>query len=398
LRKLNLEFRILNMRVYPRKLQPALREAARAFGAVIVTGPRRCGKTFLLRRAFSRAEYHLLEDPDVVARIRSDPRGWIESVKTPAILDEVQNVPEVFAYVRTRIDQANGRPGQWFLTGSHDLSLMQGVTESMAGRAAVFGLLPLSVAEVGSWRPILGGFPEALARPRSASVWFSSYIQTYLERDVRSLRAVRDLSTFRRFLALAASRHGQILNKTDLAAPLGVSVPTITEWLSVLETTGHIALVPPYFDNFGKRLTKSPKLYWLDSGLTCYLLRIENERQLEDSPFAGAIFEGLVASEVIKAQLNRGRARDLYFFRDEQGLEVDFLVPVRGGELLLVEAKWSKTVSPSMAGPLTRLKQAIRRQSTRALVVHRRSAGDPGVRVVVPGIRAVSVEELVAEI
>ena len=383
------------MKVFPRELQSALREAARGFGAVIVTGPRRCGKTFLLRRAFPRASYHLLEDPDVIARIRSDPRAWIDSVKTPAILDEVQNVPEVFAYVRTCIDRDNGRPGRWFLTGSHDLSLMQGVTESMAGRAAVFGLLPLSAGEIGSWHLTLGGFPEAVLRPRSAGVWFSSYIQTYLERDVRSLRAVRDLSTFRRFLALLASRHGQILNRTDLAAPLGISVPTISEWLGVLETTGHVLLVPPYFENFGKRLTKSPKIYWLDTGLVCHLLRIESERQLEGSPFVGALFEGFVASEIVKRQVNRGRARELYFFRDEQGLEVDFLIPARGGELLLVEAKWSKTVSPSMARPLTRLMASVRRRATRALVVHRRSGVDVGAGVVAPGVRAVTVKELI---
>jgi len=178
-------------------------------------------------------------------------------------------VPELFAYVRSHIDRTGGKSGQWFLTGSQDLSLMHGVTESMAGRAAVFGLLPLSFRETGSWNLLRGGFPEVVLRPKGAPVWFNSYIQTYLERDVRALRAVKSLATFRRFLALVAARHGQILNRSDLAAPLGVSVPTVSEWLGVLETTGQIVLVPPFYENFGKRLIKSPKLYWLDSGLVC---------------------------------------------------------------------------------------------------------------------------------
>ncbi|PYT07429.1 MAG: hypothetical protein DMF49_08145 [Acidobacteria bacterium] len=384
------------MKIVRRELETEIRRAARAFGAVILTGPRRAGKTFLLQRAFPRASYHLLEDPDVLSRIRTDPRGWIESVSTPAILDEVQNAPELFAYVRTRIDSSKRKRGQWFLTGSQDLSLMQGVTESMAGRAAVFSLLPFSQREVGSWRLPVGGFPEAALRPRGAKVWFNSYIQTYLERDVRSLRAVKDLSTFRRFLAILASRHGQILNKSDLAAPLGVSVPTITEWVGVLETTGHVALVPPFFENFGKRLIRSPKLYWLDSGLVCFLLRIETERQLEESPFAGPIFEGFLASEIIKSQINRGRAREIYFFRDEQGLEVDFLVPASGGRLLLIEAKWSRTVFPEMARPLLRLKSAMRGRKAQGMIVHRRARLAPDISVVAPGVRALPVEDFLS--
>ncbi len=169
-----------------------------------------------------------------------------------------------------------------------------------------------------------------MARPGSARLWFSSYLQTYLERDVRSVTAVRDLATFRRFLALVASRHGQTLNKTDLAAPLGVSVPTITQWLSVLETTAQIFLIPPFYENLGKRLVKSPKLYLADSGLACHLLGIDTSAELAKSPFRGVLFEGFIAGEIVKAQTNAGRRRELYYFRDEQGLEVDFLVPGAG--------------------------------------------------------------------
>ena len=193
---------------------------------------------------------------------------------------------------------------------------MKGVTESMAGRAAIFHLLPLSREETSKVNIMKGGYPEVLAAPREAETWFRSYIQTYLERDVRAISSIRDLATFRRFLSLVASRTGQMLNRADLASGLGVSVPTISEWIGILETTQQILLVPPFFENFGKRLVKSPKLYFIDSGLVCYLLGIESEGALLKSVFAGPIFEGFVASEIVKAQLNAGRRqRTLLFSR-----------------------------------------------------------------------------------
>ncbi len=381
------------MLTFRRELQTEIKKAARRFGAVILSGPRRAGKTFLLQQTFPGASYHLLEDPDVLARIKSDPRGWIESVRTPAIVDEIQNAPELFSYIRTAIDGSPGKKGRWFLTGSQEFSLMEGVSESMAGRAAVFQLAPLSFREIGSWDLIRGGFPEVVLQPRGSRTWFSSYVQTYLERDVRPLRAVKDLVTFRRFLALVASRHGQILNRSDLAAPLGISVPTVSEWLGVLEATGQILLVPPFFENFGKRLIKSPKIYWIDPGLVCFLLGIETKDQLEHSPFMGAVFEGFIASEIVKNQVNRGRSRELYFFRDEQGLEVDFLALGPGGKVHLVEAKWSKTITPADAAPLKKLAAAIRGRTVEAVIVHRASKSGNKLETVAPGVRALPVEE-----
>jgi len=175
-----------------------------------------------------------------------------------------------------------------------------------------------------------GGFPEVIAHPSQAGTWYRSYLQTYLERDIRSLSAVRNLATFRRFLSLLATRTGRILNKTDLAAPLGLSVPAISQWLDLLEITSQIIIVPPYYENLGKRLVKSPKVYFSDSGLACHVLGIETPHLLERSPFLGSLFEGWVASEIVKYQLNAGRRRELYYFRDHQGLEVDFVVPTRG--------------------------------------------------------------------
>src|SRR5436190_16949533 len=315
------------MRYTPRNLSNVVRQAARHFPALVVTGPRRAGKTTLLRQLFPKAQYVLLEDPDIQGRIRSDPRTFLEELRPPVVFDEIQNAPELLSYVRTLVDAAPRRMGQWLFTGSQEAPLMQGITESMAGRAAILQLLPFSVAETPKVNVLHGGFPEVLARPKSRALWFSSYLQTYLERDVRAITNVRDLVTFRRFLSILASRHGQILNKTDLAAPLGVSVPTIAHWLSILEMTGQIFVLPPYFENFGKRLIKSPKIYWGDSGLACHLLGIQTPSELERSPFLGAIFEGFVASEILKSQINVGRRKELYYFRDEQGLEVDFVLP-----------------------------------------------------------------------
>ena len=187
----------------------------------------------------------------------------------------------------------------------------------------------------------------------------SSYLQTYLERDVRAVTAVKDLATFRRFIALVASRHGQVLNKTDLAAPLGVSVPTITQWLGILETTAQIFVVPPFFENLGKRLIKSPKLYLADSGLACHLLGIDTAAELAKSPFLGALFEGFMASEIFKAQANSGMRRELYHFRDQQGMEVDFVMPRRGGTITLVECKAGRTVTPTMTAALLQLGAAM---------------------------------------
>jgi uncharacterized protein len=371
--------------------------AAKSFAAVVLTGPRRCGKTYLFRKCLAGSSYFLLEDPDVLARVRADPRSFIDGLRLPVILDEIQNAPELFAYIRTRIDAAPRKTGQWFLTGSQEAPLMQGVSESMAGRAAVFQLLPLAREESSKVSILNGGFPEVLARPAARSMWFSSYIQTYLERDVRSVLNVRNLSTFRRFLALCASRHGQVLNRTDFAAPLGLSVPAISEWLSVLETTGLLLMVPPYFSNLGKRIIKSPKIYLCDSGLACHLLGIQTQAELLRSPFLGAITEGVVAAELVKAQINRGIRRELYYFRDQQGLEVDFLFPHRG-VTVLAEVKTSSTPLPSMTKPLQQLALAFNDAPTRCVLIHGDSRSAPKLTSLAPGVEARTLDGLIADL
>src|SRR6266851_2681701 len=386
------------MAYIPRNLDRVARQAARHFPAVVVTGPRRSGKTTLLRHLFPTAQHVLLEDPDIQGQIRNDPRTFLEELRPPVLFDEIQNAPELLSYVRTLIDAAPRRMGRWLFTGSQEAPLMQGITESMAGRAAILQLLPFSIVETAKVNMLHGGFPEVLARPKSRALWFASYLQTYLERDVRAITNIRDLVTFRRFLALLASRHGQILNKTDLAAPLGVSVPTISEWLHVLEVTGQIIIVPPYFENLGKRLVKSPKVYWGDSGLACYLLGIASEAELQRSPFLGQLYEGFVAAEILKSQVNQGGRKELYYFRDQQGLEVDFLLPRPNAGLWLIECKAGKNVRPAMAAPLLALRRTMEKRSTRLIVVYGKSRSAQATSAVARGVEAIELERFVASL
>lgn len=386
------------MKFVERKISATLLRALARFPAVVLTGPRRAGKTFLLRNLFPHATYVQLEDPDTLLAVKEDPRSFLEGLQLPVIIDEIQQVPELFPYIRSRIDSQPELNGQWILTGSQESLLMEGVSESMAGRAAILRLAPFSLAEDLRVSPFAGGYPEALEGGTDAALWFSSYVQTYLERDVRSILSVRNLSAFHRFLKVLATRHGQMLNKTAIAAPLGVSVPTLTEWIGVLEVSGLIALVPPYYRNAGKRLVKTPKLYFLDSGLVCYLLGIRSAADLANSPFYGPIFEGFVISEMLKAQWAAGKESEVYYFRDEQGLEVDLLYSSQEGEVSLVECKSSATVTPSMSTPMRKLGEALQAEG---LTVHRKLVYNPlpgthRAPTVGADVAALSVQEFVA--
>lgn len=352
-----------------RDISKHLLKAARSFPSIILTGPRRSGKTFLLKKLFPKAKYFLLEDPNVVSLLRSDPRGFLDDLTGPVIFDELQNFPELLNYIRALIDAKPSKNGQWLMTGSQEAPLMKGVSESMAGRAAVFQLYPFSLHENSKVSFLKGGFPEVVKKPSIKDIWFRSYIQTYLERDVRSIIAVKDLVTFRKFLSILASRCGRMLNKTDIAAPLGISVATLSQWLGVLESTGQIIIVPPFYENFGKRLVKSPKVYFLDSGLLCHLLEIHNDKMLSESSFKGAIFEGFAAAEIVKNQINNGKRKEIYYFRDEQGLEVDFLVPRANGGLALCEVKSSKTIWPQDIAAMKKLSKGIKSRPVKCFLI-----------------------------
>ena len=317
----------------------------------------------------------------------------MEGLRLPVILDEIQNAPALFQYIKEAIDETPRRKGRWILSGSQEAPLMAAVVESLAGRAAVLNLWPFSRAESPRVDLLRGGFPEVLARPDLKDVWYASYVQTYLERDVRAVLNVRDLGQFRRFLALLAARHGRVLNKSDIAAPLGLSVPALSAWLHVLEVTGQVIVVPPYFENVGKRLLKSPKVYLADSGLVCHLLGIRTVPELERSPFLGVIFEGFVASELVKAQLNRGLGREVYYFRDQQGFEVDFLAAVRG-ETWVIEAKATRTLLPRDAAAVADLRRRLGDRA-RGFVVARRPRKPLATRAILPQVEALTVESLI---
>jgi predicted AAA+ superfamily ATPase/DNA-binding CsgD family transcriptional regulator len=385
----------------PRKLKPVLLEAARHFPAVLLTGPRRAGKTFLLKTLLKGAEYHLLETPDVIARVSADPHGFLDSLRTPVILDEVQNIPGLFASVRAIIDRQPRKMGQWFLTGSQESPMISGAAESMAGRAAILKLLPFALTESRHVSLLRGGFPEVQLLPqRAASIWFSSYIQTYLERDVRSISGIKDLAVFRRFLALVTARHSQLLNRSDLAAGLGVSVPTISHWLSILEATMQVIIVPPWYENMSKRLVKTPKLYLTDSGMASHLLGIESADELRRSTHRGPLFEGLVVSEILKARVNAGRRPEVYFYRDEDKVEVDFVLPAGNGRIVLFEAKSSETPDPRDAASMLKVRLDFLRRNPSAkvecFVVYPRIGGVSGraVRSLSDGVMAITIEEV----
>jgi len=412
LRILKYNFRILNnsnlrcltedgiirdMKYVKRDIETCLAQALEMFPAVVLTGPRRAGKTYMLRKALPRASYVQLEDVDVLQSVRADPRGFLDSLKLPVIIDEIQQTPELFNYIRSRIDAEPDKKGLWILTGSQESLLMRGVGESMAGRAGILRLMPFSHRESKNVSPFSGGYPEALAAGKNAALWYSSYVQTYLERDVRSIVAVKNLATFHRFLKILATRHGQMLNKTDIASPLGVSVPTLTEWLNVLEMSGLILRVAPYYRNAGKRLVKTPKIYFTDSGLACYLLGIRSQQELESSPFSGAVFEGFVISEILKAQQSEGHEGEVYYFRDEQGLEVDIVLSPRESEIVFAECKKSVTVTPDMSASMRRLSASFGREGSKTsmYLIHNPPKTGRVAPTVGEGVCAVSPSEFI---
>jgi len=417
--------------ILPRVAAAAVERALSTAPVVVLLGARQTGKTTLVRSMpqLSGRPYLTLDDFDLRTQAAEDPESVVRRAPF-LVLDEVQRTRDLLIAVKRAVDDDPDRtPGRFVLTGSANLLMLERVSETLAGRAVYVTLWPFTRRErlgqgcTGAWSGLLsapferwhglldresgpkedwrdaaraGGLPvpsRELPDDEARALWFSGYVQTYLERDVRAVTAVRDLVLFRRFLALLASRHAQVLNKTDLAAPLGVSVPTIGQWLGVLETTAQILIVPPFYENFGKRLIKSPKIYVADAGLACHLLGIDTAGELARSPFRGALFEGFIAAEMAKAQVNAGGRRELYYFRDEQGLEVDFLVPGRAGAVALVECKAVRTVTPGMVAPMQRLAAALKRTrgkaaGTRMFLVHQSPQAGTPTPAVAPGVRA----------
>jgi predicted AAA+ superfamily ATPase len=352
---------------------------ARQFPAIVLTGPRQSGKSTLCQKVFAKLPYATLESPDVRAFSLEDPRAFLKQFPQGAILDEIQNSAALSSYLQEVIDREPA-PGRWILTGSHNLSVMESTSQSLAGRSAVVYLLPLSRQEVVefSHHPktlnealLAGGYPRIFDRELRPADWLGSYVATYLERDVRSLSNIGDLVTFQRFVQLSAGRISQLLNLSSLASDCGVSQPTAKAWASVLEASFVAFRLPSYHGNVSKRLIKMPKLHFYDTGLACWLLGLRDTAQLDLHPLRGAIFESWVVSEITKQRYNRGESNGIYFFRDRAGLESDVLVQGRK-TLKLVEVKAGQTIASDWAANSLRIREMFARtkQAVSCVVVY----------------------------
>ncbi len=340
-----------------RQLAPVLHHALANFPVVLVTGPRQSGKTtFLRHEAGDAVDYVSFDDPLERDFAGADPVGFLDRFATrPVILDEVQYVPQLLAYLKMRVDQEPARCGRWLLTGSQQFGLMRGVSESLAGRVAVLELPPFSHDEYPrhALPQVLwdGGYPVVALNPERRAIWLRSYIATYIERDVRQLRNIADLRVFNQFLSLAAARHGQEFHAVELARDLGVSQPTIKSWGSVLEASYLTYFLAPWFRNYGKRVVKAAKIYFFDSALVNLLTRQPDADAALAGPMGGALLEGWVVIEAVKAFMALGQKPDLYFWRSHDGLEVDLLIMI-GGKLQPVEVKLTATPTAAHIAPI----------------------------------------------
>ena len=357
---------MLGHMIVERDLATNIRQAARRFPVVTLTGPRQSGKSTLCRAIFPQHRYLSLEALDVRTFAQEDPRAFLAQFDAGAIIDEVHRAPDLLSYLQGVVDD-DPTPGRWILTGSQNLALLESVSQSLAGRTAVQHLLPMARSEVLRFDAhpaslddtlLTGGYPRILDYGLHPADWLAPYVTTYIERDVRSITNVGDLVTFQRFMALCAGRTGQLLNYSSLADDCAISQPTAKSWLSILETSYIAFRLPPFHASARRRLIRAPKLHFHDTGLVCWLLGIHTAEQLRSHPLRGAIFETWVASEVIKHRMNRGISRGCFFYRHRGGTEADMVVEHRSG-LRLVEAKSGTTASSSLFDGGRRARQQL---------------------------------------
>jgi uncharacterized protein len=381
-----------------RLIERTLKDAVASFPAVFIGGPRRSGKTTLSKTFLKGYNYVLLDEIDIRSLAIEDPRGFLEKYPPPVIIDEIQNVPTLLSYIKARIEH-NKKPGQWILTGSQQWALMKDIGETLAGRIAILHLFPFSIEEVqktrrpnlyaadgfvtdllhmkelpdkivplGKW--ILGGgYPEVvLNRRMSRKLWFSSYLQTYIDRDVRGYIKQSNLHDFERFVKLLASRTAQELNCSTLSRDIGVSVPTIKSWLTILEASGLIFFLMPYHKNFGKRLIKAPKCYFIDTGLVSYLVGLQDEGHALEGPMAGALFETACVSQFYKRFSAFADPCSLYYYRSTDGLEVDLLIET-GKTIYPIEIKLSSTIDYGRTSSLMKWLEISRIKDVRGLII-----------------------------
>lgn len=340
-----------------------LKELVKHFPVVTVEGPRQSGKTTLVKDVFSKFKYVNLEEMSARLLATKDPKGFLEAMGTPLIIDEIQNVPSLLSEIQVSVDRI-GKNGLYILTGSHQPKLKAGIAQTLAGRTALVTLLPLSIVELSSAKINLerddyiftGFLPAIYDRRQDPNVAYESYYRTYIEKDIRQLVNLAHQSEFEIFLRLLAGRVGQIVNLEGMSGEVGVSSTTLKQWLSVLEASFVVFRLRPYYKNFGKRLVKSPKIYFTDVGLAAHLIGITSAKQVFRDPAAGGLFENMVVIEALKAQLNAGRVPALHFIRDKSGLEVD-LAHEHDGRLDLIEIKSAATANPSMADNLRKMQK-----------------------------------------
>lgn len=346
-----------------RTLTRKVLEYARQYPIVTITGPRQSGKTTLAKHLFSQTPYASLEDWDTRRSVIEDPRGFIEDHPQGAIIDEAQHAPELFSYLQTEVDR-DDTPGRFILTGSQQFDMIERISQSLAGRTAIAKLLPLSLEELREHSPVssidqtlyTGFYPRIHDKGQNPADALSFYLTTYIERDVRKLINITDISRFEHFLRLCAGRVGQLVNLNALGNEVGASHNTIKSWLTVLEASYIVFLLPPWHANLGKRLVKTPKLYFVDTGLAAHLNSIYEESHLPTHPLRGALFENLIVADALKQRLHHGRPNNLYFYRDAQGNEVD-LIAEHGHQIDAIEVKSARTISSDFAKGLKHLQR-----------------------------------------
>ena len=342
-----------------RSIEPQLQRLAAQFPVITITGPRQSGKTTLAQHYFKDYDYVNLEDPEIRAYATEDPKGFLADHPAPLIIDEVQRVPELLSYIQVMADR-DRKSGQYVLTGSHQPKLKAEISQSLAGRTGILQLLPLSIAEIAETDCSLnrdtlryrGFLPKLYAMPEAdVELEYSNYFATYVERDVRQLINLQHQHEFEVFVRLLAGRVGQLLNLNSLADDIGISSKTLKEWLNILEASYIVFRLPPYFENFGKRLVKTPKIYFTEPGLAAWLIGIKSADMVKRDPLVGNLFENMVIIEALKARLNAGLTPDMYFFRDQRGYEIDMLIAAER-KLYPYEIKSARTWSSDFASNL----------------------------------------------
>lgn len=334
----------------PRIAEKLVRQYSHQFRALAIVGPRQSGKTTLVKKVFPRKPYVSLEDPDERILAAQDPRSFLNRFKNGAIIDEAQRVPELFSYMQGVIDKT-GKDGFFILTGSNNFLLQQSISQTLAGRIGYIDLLPLSYREILQFgKPKLstsdliwnGCYPELYDKERKPGLWYPAYVRTYVERDVKQIRNIENTLLFNRFLQFCAGRTGQQLNVSALSIECGIDVKTVQSWLGILQSSYIIYLLPPHHKNFNKRVVKTPKLYFIDTGLACFLLGIRQAKELEISHFRGSLFENYVIMELLKQKLNSGSQARFYYWKENNGLEIDLLIDT-GKSIVPVEIKAAET-------------------------------------------------------